>query len=122
MKRILLIFGLMLSFAAANAQAQTTEPTQQEQRAHTQALKMQKMLTLTPEQTPQVEAVILKNIKAKEAVTQDASKSAEEQQKELEALKVQKDNELATIFTSEQLATYKLKKQQMEARQNMGGH
>lgn len=121
MKRILLIFGLILSFAAANAQAQA-EPTQQEQRAHTQAMKMQKMLTLTPEQTPQVEAVILKNIKAKEAVTQNASKPAEEQQKELDALKVQKDNELATIFTSEQLATYKLKKQQMEARQNMGGH
>jgi periplasmic protein CpxP/Spy len=113
MKRILLVFGLLLTGVAVNAQTaepatnQTAEQATPEQRAHTQALKMQKNLGLTAEQTTKVEAVLVSRIKEVQAVKTDATKSKEQKEAAIAKINEAKETELKGILTAEQFAKYK---------------
>lgn len=106
MKHIIILLGLIFSFSVANAQA-GDQQTADQQRAHTQALRLKKNLNLSDDQTTKVEAVFLARIQEIAAITNDASKPAPQQQAEIDAVKKAKDNELATILTPDQFAQYK---------------
>lgn len=126
MKRLFFVFGLLLTGLAVNAQtaqpatAQQTEQTAQ-QRAHTQALRMQKNLSLSAEQTTQVEAVFLSRNEAIDKIKADASKTPEVKKKEIEQVKVDKDAELANILTPAQLSQYNDIKAKKAARKQASG-
>ncbi len=126
MKQVILIIGLMFSFAVANAQVAytpTTEKPTNEQKAHNQALKMQKNLTLTNDQTVKVEALALSRLDAIAVIKSDATKTAEVQQKEIQALNDSKEKELQTILTPDQFTLYLQRKAAREARaQAQGAH
>ena len=115
MKQIILIIGLLFSFATAKSQLANTpaaeEPTQ-EQRAHNQTLKMAKFLALTDAQTAKIEPIILiKNVKIKNIST-DASKNKEEKEKELKIIKDAFEKNLMQILTPDQYKKYLFKKEE----------
>src|SRR4051812_2349586 len=108
MKQVILILGLIFSIATVKAQvaysqATPVPPTNQE-KAHSQALKMEKMLGLSSDQTVKVETVLFNKIEKISAITADASKTADVQQNEINAAKDAADKELAGIMTPDQYA------------------
>ncbi|HET6990614.1 MAG TPA: hypothetical protein VFJ43_04785 [Bacteroidia bacterium] len=125
MKQAILILGLIFSFATVKAQVANTTTTEQptnQQKAHNQALKMQKMLTLSDDQTVKVEAVLLNKIEKISAITADASKTADVQQNEINGVKDASDKELAGIMTPDQYALYLHKKQEAQAARKENAH
>jgi len=109
MKRLILLFGLIISFVAVNAQNATITPQEQ---AHNQALKLQKYVGLSADQTTKVEQVFLDRILAIQKIQGNTSETPEQQKKDIEAVRSEKDNELSTILTADQYAQY----QQLKAR------
>jgi hypothetical protein len=110
MKRLFFVLGLLFAGVAVNAQTAqtTTQSTEQtpQQKAHIQAMRMQKNLTLSAEQTTQVEAVLLAKIEAIDKVKNDASKTPDAKKAEIEKIKADKDQELSTILTPAQYTQY----------------
>lgn len=116
MKRIFVLFVLLVSATIANAQAeQIAAPTSQE-RAHSYAIRMQKQLTLTDEQTTQVEAVALAKYDAIDAVKADVSKTQEQKDAEIAQIKTQKQQEILALLTPEQVTKYNEIRQQRQER------
>jgi periplasmic protein CpxP/Spy len=107
MKRILLVLGLILSFVAVNAQTAQQQPTAQE-RAHNQAIKLQKQLMLSDDQTARVEPVILARINEVDAIKADASKTDDQKRAATEQVRTAKDTELSAILTPDQYKKYQL--------------
>ncbi|HLG04173.1 MAG TPA: hypothetical protein VI731_11300 [Bacteroidia bacterium] len=110
MKRLFLVFGLLLTIAAVhaqNVQTPATQQTPQETRAHNKALKMQKALGLSTEQTTKVEAVFLSRITEVDKVYADATLTAEQQQAKIVTIDAAKEKELESIMTSDQYTRYK---------------
>ena len=120
MKRLLFVFGLLI--AGVTVQAQTaTATTQQSQptakeRAHNQALRMQKTLALSEAQTTQVEQVCLTSIQKIDAIKADASKSKEVKDQEIAQARNDKDAQIMAILTPEQVTKYKEMKAQRQQR------
>lgn len=116
MKRIILLFGLIFSLVAVKANAGET-PTN-EQKAHNQAMAMQKMLTLSEDQTVKVEAVLLKKIVGIQTISANG-KEAAVQQNEIQGVKDTTDKELAAILTPDQFALYLHKKEEAKTRKDV---
>jgi hypothetical protein len=114
MKHLILIVGLMFSFVAAKSQTATT-PTPKE-KAHTQAMKMQRALGLSDDQTVKAEAVVLVKIEKIAAISKDASKTEEVQSNEIETAKETCDQGLKAIFTPDQYTVYQHKLEAARAR------
>lgn len=118
MKRIFILFAFLLTTGFAYAQQTQTAPTpSKEERAHTTTLRYQKLLTLTPEQTVQVEAIVLARINAVEAVEADVNKTPEQKQTEIAQIRKDKEAEIQAVLTPEQLAKYNQVKEDRKKRQ-----
>ena len=116
MKRIFLILGVLFTFVAVNAQQAQTTPTPQE-RAHNQALRLKKLVSLSDEQTTKVEAVFLSRAIAVDAIEADAAKTPEQKKADIKKVREEKDNELKAILTAEQYTQYEQQKANRKARQ-----
>lgn len=123
MKRILAILPifLLLTFAAnAQARAGAEQQTAQE-RAHTAALRMKKVLELTDAQTAQVETVLLSKIEAIDKLKADQNLTPEARQAAIQEVKAAKDVELQAILTADQFTRYKAMQAEREQRSNAQG-
>src|ERR1700749_3931857 len=114
MKRIIILLSILFSAVAVNAQ--TTETP--EQRAHIQAMHLQKLVSTTDEQTQKAEAIFLAKIQAIDAILKDPSKSKEQQQADIAQVRAEKDKELQTVLTPDQFTIYKNKMDEIAARRN----
>jgi hypothetical protein len=117
MKRIILLFGLIFSLVAVKANAGET-PTN-EQKAHNQALGIQKLVSLSNEQTVKVEAVLLSKIVEIETITNDVTKDAAAKQSAIDAVKKNKDSELAAIMSPEQFSMFVNKRDEIKQRKDI---
>jgi hypothetical protein len=114
MKRIILLFGLIFSLVAVKANA--GEAPGNEQKAHRNATMMQKVLTLSDEQTVKVEAVLLKTFNEQDAIKSDPSKGTAAKQAANDALQNTKEQELKAIMTPDQFALYLQKQEERKTR------
>lgn len=125
MKRFFLFLCLLTASVAVNAQtpASTTEAPKAtaEERAHTQTLRLQKILTLTTEQSPKVEQIILTRVKAVDAIKADANKTKEVKKAEVDAAVAIQDKELEKVLTPEQYTKYVEQKKMKQERQQASG-
>lgn len=121
MKRIFVLFLLFATATIANAQAeQTAAPTAQE-RAHSYAIRMQKQLALTDEQTTQIEAVALAKYNAIDAVKADANKTQEQKDADIAQIKSEKQKEILALLTADQVTKYNEIRQQRQERKQSAG-
>ncbi|MGL5890577.1 MAG: hypothetical protein ACRC3B_11865 [Bacteroidia bacterium] len=123
MKRILAILPvfLLLVISASAQRPQNAETQTPQERAHASALRMQKLLTLSDEQTVQTEAVLLSRIEAVDKVKADAALSPEAKEAAIQKIRNEKDAELQKIFTAEQFTRYKKLKDERAQRSNTSG-
>ncbi len=119
MKRIILLFGLIFSLVAVKANAGET-PTNA-QKAYSQSIGIQKMVSLTDDQRVKVEAVLLSKMVAIEAINGDLTKDGAAKLEAIEALKQTKDQELAAIMTPDQFALFTAKRAEMKTKKESGG-
>ncbi len=123
MKRFIFLFALIFSGVMVNAQAtQTTEqaPAQTpEQHAHAQAMHLQKLVSTNDDQTQKAEAIFLERDKAIQAILNDGTKTAQEQQDAIAKVKADKDVELSQVLTADQYAVYRHKMEQLAARKTL---
>jgi len=116
MKRIIILFVFLFTVAGAYAQAQQTPVSTAPERAHAYAIRMQKQLALTAEQTSQIEALFLAKITAIEAVNADATKTQEQKDVEVAKIRADKEAEIQAVLTPEQLAKYNQMKEDNKKR------
>ena len=114
MKRIVLLFGLIFSLAAVKANAGEM-PTNAE-KAHSQSLSMQKVLSLSEDQRAKVETVLLSKYEATDAVVNDINTDGAAKRAALENINKEKDAELAAIMTPDQYATFVKKREDARVR------
>jgi Spy/CpxP family protein refolding chaperone len=119
MKRIIFILTILISAVTANAQQSTA--TTPEQRAHTQALRVQKLVSASDEQTQKLEVIFLARANAINAITSDASKTDEQKKTEIAQVKADKDKEIAGVLTPDQYITYQNQLKAVQARQAAAG-
>ena len=121
MKRIIAIFALILVGTFASAQQATTTTVTNAERAHSQAMKYQKMLTLTEQQTPQIEAILLAKFDAIDAVNADMNKTKEQKEADIAQINTDKENEILALLTAEQVIRYNEVKSKREQRRQATG-
>ena len=119
MKRIIFILSFVFITTAINAQ-QAGEQTPEQQRAHTMALRLKKLVSATDEQTQKAEVIFLSRFTEINAVIADTTKTAEEQNAAIEQINTAKENELATVLTPEQFIKYQEQRKAAAARQTGG--
>lgn len=119
MKQLMIIIGLMFTFAVANAQVANTptveKPTNQ-QKAHNQALKMQKGFALTDEQTKKIEAIQLSRMDEIAAIKSASNLTDDVKQTRIKAVHDAKDLELSAILTPDQYAQFLAQREEIRAR------
>jgi Spy/CpxP family protein refolding chaperone len=74
---------------------------------HQQAVRMQKVVALTPEQATKVEEIFFQRATAVEAVNNNAALSPEQKAAEVAKIKREKEVELQAVLTPEQYQKYK---------------
>ncbi len=121
MKRIIFLFVLLFSVAGANAQVAEVAVNPNQERAHAYALSMQKQLGLTAEQTTQIEAIFLAKITAIEVVNADAAKTQEQKDAEIVQIRSEKEKELQSLLTPDQLIKYNQIRADRKARKEAAG-
>lgn len=123
MKRILALLPVfLLLFISAQAQRlQTTETQTPQERAHSSAMRMKKVLELNDAQTTQVEAVILSRIQAIDRINADASLTPEAKEAAIQKVRTDKDAELQKILTPQQYTRYQEMKNEREQSKNASG-
>lgn len=123
MKRILALLPVFLLLViSANAQRpQTSETQTPQERAHSSAMRMKKVLELSDAQTTQVEAVILSRINAIDRINADASLTPEAKEAAIQKVRTDKDAELQKILTPQQYTRYQEMKNEREQRKNASG-
>ncbi|MCA6361955.1 MAG: hypothetical protein IM638_02895 [Bacteroidetes bacterium] len=123
MKRIFALLPVFLLLViSANAQRpQTTETQTPQERAHSSALRMKKVLELSDAQTTQVEAVILSRIEAIDRINADASLTPDAKETAIQKVRTDKDAELQKILTPQQYTRYQEMKAEREQRKNASG-
>ncbi|CAN5870486.1 hypothetical protein BH11BAC7_BH11BAC7_13980 [soil metagenome] len=114
MKRIILLFGIIFSLVAVNVHAGET-PTNA-QKAHEQAIGIQKAVSLNPEQMAKVEVVLLNKLDAYDAIINDQNTNGAAKTEAIEALKVAKDKEFSEIMSTEQYNLFIAKREEAKAR------
>jgi Spy/CpxP family protein refolding chaperone len=117
MKRLFLLFAFIITTGVAFAQqTQTATVTSNEERAHSSALRFQKVLALTPEQTTQIEGIILARIIAVDAINADVNKTPEQKETEIAQIRKDKEAEIIAVLTPEQAAKYNQMKEDRKKR------
>lgn len=114
MKRLILILGVLFTFVAANAQQAATRPAQE--RAHAQALRLKKLVSLSDEQMVKVEAIFLARAEAVDAINADAAKSPEQKKADIQKVREEKETELKAVLTADQYTQYQQQKASRKAR------
>ncbi|GAB4136473.1 MAG: hypothetical protein Fur0041_10950 [Bacteroidia bacterium] len=118
MKKIAFLFAFLFSILAINAQ-NASSPNQE--RAHVQAIRMQKSLALSQEQTDKVETVFLNHLNEFEKIKADQNLSKEQKEAEFKKNQESKDAELQKILTPEQFNRYQeMLKERREQRAQSG--
>lgn len=117
MNRIFVLFAFILTATFAQAQtAQVAEnPTE---RAHSQALGLQKQLGLSAEQTTQAEAIYLARHNEVEAINNDANKSQEQKDADIVIVRKEKEKQIQALLTPDQLIKYNEIKTTRQNRKN----
>lgn len=105
MKSILVLFAFVLTTTFVQAQTAQT-PVSPTERAHTSALRLQKQLGLTAEQTASAEAVILARNAEMDAVKADVNKTQEQKDSELAVIRANKEKDIQALLTPDQLIRY----------------
>lgn len=115
MNRLFVLFAFILTATFAQAQSvQVAEnPTE---RAHTQALRLQKQLGLSEDQTAKVEAIYLDCYNEVEAIKNDAAKTQEEKDNTTVIVRKEKEKEIQALLTPDQLIKYNEMKTNRENR------
>jgi protein CpxP len=123
MKRIFALLPVFLLLViSANAQRpQTSETQSPQERAHSSALRMKKVLELSDAQTTQVEAVILSRIEAIDRINADATLTPEAKETAIQKVRTDKDAELQKVLTAQQYTRYQEMKSEREQRKNTSG-
>lgn len=107
MKRLFFLLAFVITTGVTYAQqTQTATVTPNEERAHSAALRYQKILALTEEQTTKVEGIILARIAAVDAVNADVNKTPEQKEADIAQIRKDKEAEIKAVFTPEQAAKY----------------
>ncbi len=119
MKRLILILGVLFTFVAANAQQPATRPAQE--RAHAQAMRIKKLVSLSDEQTVKVEAIFLARAEAVDAINADASKSPEQKKADIQKVRDEKEAEIKAVLTADQYTQYQQQKANRQARKAATG-
>ncbi len=114
MKRLILILGVLFTFVAANAQQAATRPAQE--RAHAQALRLKKLVSLSDDQMVKVEAIFLARAEAIDAINADAAKSPEQKKADIQNVRDAKETELKAVLTADQYTQYQQQKASRKAR------
>jgi hypothetical protein len=104
MKHLLTLFLFVATIGIAQAQNAQVDPVRD--RAHQQAVRMQKVVALTPEQTTKVEEIFFQRATAVEAVNNNAALSPEQKAAEVDKIKREKEVELQAVLTPEQYQKY----------------
>ncbi len=117
MKRIILLFAVIFSMVSVQLKAEQT-PTNQE-KAHSQALVIKKIVSLSDEQQVKIEAVILSKLNELDVIHADASKDAATKMAASEALKTSRDIEFSQIMTPEQYAHYLHQREEIQTRKDI---
>lgn len=105
MNKLFVLFALILT--ATFAQAQTTQVAENPtERAHTQALRLQKQLGLSEDQTAKVEAIYLSCHGEVETIKNDAAKTQEEKDNATTIVRKEKEKEIQALLTPDQLIRY----------------
>lgn len=119
MKRNLILVMSMLIAMVASAQDSSKSQTPEE-RAERLTRQMEKRLSLTPEQIPQVKAIHLEAAKKKEELKADTTKGPDKKVK-MEAIEKTRDEKLKAVLTSEQYNKYIEGKEKMKERRKEKG-
>lgn len=121
MKRILAFFVILFTAATINAQTAQSTTTPSQERAHMTAIRLQKTLALTEEQTAQVENIQLSKLAAIDAINLDATKTQEQKDAAIAQVKTDKETEMQAVFTPDQLAKYLQVKEDAKKRKESVG-
>jgi hypothetical protein len=121
MKRILAFFVILFTAATINAQTAQSTTTPSQERAHMTAIRLQKTLALTEEQTAQVENIQLSKYAAIDAINLDAAKTQEQKDAAIAQVKTDKETEMQAVFTPDQLAKYLQVKEDAKRRKESVG-
>ncbi len=105
MTRIFVLFAFILTatFAQAQSSPVAENPTE---RAHSQALGLQKQVGLSDEQLVKAEAIFLARHTEVEAIKNDASKTQEEKDNAITLVRTEKEKEIQALLTPDQLIKY----------------
>jgi len=85
------------------------------------AIRLQKTLALTEEQTAQVENIQLSKYAAIDAINLDAAKTQEQKDAAIAQVKTDKETEMQAVFTPDQLAKYLQVKEDAKRRKESVG-
>jgi hypothetical protein len=121
MKRILAFFVILFTAATINAQTAQSTTTPSQERAHMTAIRLQKTLALTEQQTAQVETIQLSKYAAIDAINLDATKTQEQKEAAIAQVKTDKEAEMQAVFTADQLAKYLQVKEDAKKRKEISG-
>ena len=121
MKRILAFFVILFTAATINAQTAQSTTTPSQERAHMTAIRLQKTLALTEQQTAQVETIQLSKYAAIDAINLDAAKTQEQKDAAIAQVKTDKETEMQAVFTPDQLAKYLQVKEDAKKRKESAG-
>jgi hypothetical protein len=113
MKRITLVFGLILTLVSFKATAGVV-PTN-EDKATQQTSQMIKMLSLSTDQATAVKTVLLSTLNSIDAITADATKDGSAKELAIKQAKEERDTKLSEILTPDQYATYVAKRDERKA-------
>lgn len=105
MKNLLTLFLFVVTIGVAQGQNAQANPIRD--RAHQQAVRMQKVVALTPEQTTKVEEIFFQRATAVEAVNNNAALTPEQKAAEVAKIKREKETELQAVLTPEQYQKYR---------------
>ena len=118
MKRIILVFGLILSLVSFKATAAVV-PTNAE-KAQQQTAQMTKMLNLSADQQASVQTLLLNTLNKIDAVSADDTKDGRAKTQAIKEAKADRDAKLSQILTPDQYSTYIAKRN--ERKQQEGVH
>ncbi len=107
MKKIILLFAAVLSFAVANAQESKSQKADAATRATTMTDKMTAVLTLTADQKAKIQTINLETIKLMDLNQEKTGDKPNEFAAEKQRISTKWDNEMNAVIGAEQVQKWK---------------
>ncbi len=107
MKKLILLFVAVLSFATINAQENKTQAPDASERATIMTDKMVKVLALSPEQKAKVQAVNLESVKLMHLNQQSNGNKPNELEVERQRITQKWDADISTALGADKLTAWK---------------